>query len=57
MMVVHLLWRQWSSRPRGRVWHFLAMAITFLSVNLGWAFFCMDLPRAFYALGRVVGLG
>jgi alginate O-acetyltransferase complex protein AlgI len=56
MMVVHRVWRRWERRPAGPVWGAAAMVITFVSVNIGWAFFCMDTRRAFFALGRVAGV-
>ncbi|MGH7282620.1 MAG: MBOAT family O-acyltransferase [Polyangiaceae bacterium] len=55
MMVIHRIWRQWSGRPQGRVWNAVALIITFASVNIGWAFFCMDIHRALFALGRITG--
>jgi alginate O-acetyltransferase complex protein AlgI len=54
MMVVHRAWREWERRPTGPFWSACALAITFVCVNIGWAFFCMDLPRALFALGRIV---
>jgi alginate O-acetyltransferase complex protein AlgI len=33
----------------------VAWAITFVTVNLGWAFFCMDLPTATFFLKRLFG--
>jgi alginate O-acetyltransferase complex protein AlgI len=33
----------------------LAVPATFLAVTIGWAFFSMELPRALFALARVVG--
>jgi alginate O-acetyltransferase complex protein AlgI len=56
MMVVHRTWREWNGRPTGRAWNIAALAITFISVNIGWAFFCMDMHRALYALGRIAGV-
>jgi alginate O-acetyltransferase complex protein AlgI len=56
MMVVHRTWQQWDRRPRGSIWRVAATSITFASVNIGWAFFCMDTRRALFALGRVAGL-
>jgi len=47
LLVSHRLWVRWRGEPLrepstiGRV---TAWGITFLTVNLGWAFFCMDLP-------------
>lgn len=55
MMVIHRIWRGWDGRPRGRLWNAIALIITFVSVNVGWAFFCMDIRRAFFALGRIAG--
>jgi alginate O-acetyltransferase complex protein AlgI len=34
----------------------VAVGLTFISVNLGWAFFCMDLRRAVVALTRIARL-
>ena len=31
----------------------LSWALTFVMVNLGWAFFCMDLPTALFFLRRL----
>jgi len=56
MMVVHRAWREWEGRPTGRLWDACALAITFVSVNIGWAFFCMNIPRALFALGRITGV-
>ena len=48
MLTGHRVWREWrgaavEGRPAGRV---LATVVTFVLVNLGWAFFCMDIPTA-----------
>ena len=56
MMVIHRAWGTWEGRPKGPVWSACALVITYLSVNIGWAFFCMDMPRALYALGRIARL-
>jgi alginate O-acetyltransferase complex protein AlgI len=53
MMTVHRAWRRWDNRPSGPVWGATSLIITFMGVHVGWAFFCMDLPRALIALGRV----
>jgi alginate O-acetyltransferase complex protein AlgI len=48
--------RQWSRRlPRlaARVPTFAAIGLTFVAVNVGWAFFCMDIGRATVALSRI----
>ena len=34
----------------------LAVAFTFVLVNLGWAFFCMDMPRVWVAFSRMARL-
>ncbi len=56
MMVIHRAWDRLAT-PRGIAlpWA-VATLITFLGVHVGWAFFCMDLPRALEALGRVIGV-
>ena len=53
MMVVHRLWRAWQRRPTGPLWRVCSLVMTFTCVHIGWAFFCMDLPRALFALGRI----
>jgi alginate O-acetyltransferase complex protein AlgI len=56
MMVVHRGWDRLAA-PRGlRLPTVLATAVTFVGVHIGWAFFCMDLPHALTALGRVFGV-
>ncbi len=34
----------------------VAIAITFVAVNLGWAFFCMDMRRVLVAFSRMARL-
>jgi alginate O-acetyltransferase complex protein AlgI len=51
LLVIH---RAWSSRGL-RMPAAPAIVLTFLAVNLGWAFFCMDIGRATVALGRIFG--
>lgn len=53
MMTAHRFWRGWHGRPSGLVWSAASLLLTFVGVNIGWAFFCMDLPRAWFALARV----
>ncbi len=58
LLVVHRAWTQWRGpapprRPFLRV--ALCCAGTFLWVNLGWAFFCMNLPTAFVFFRRLLG--
>ena len=52
LLVVH---RAWSALGV-RVPTVVAVPLTFLAVNLGWAFFCMDVRRATFALGRIFGV-
>src|SRR5262249_52725113 len=58
LLVGHRFWRK--VRPaelEGNIgWTLFSWALTFVLVNLGWAFFCMDSSRAFFALGRIAGL-
>jgi alginate O-acetyltransferase complex protein AlgI len=57
LLTGHRLWR--SLRPASatpsRAGQMAAWALTFVSVNLGWAFFCMDLPTATFFLRRLFG--
>ncbi|MGD0678779.1 MAG: MBOAT family O-acyltransferase [Polyangiaceae bacterium] len=55
MMIVHRVWRRWSRGPKGPFWDVCALAMTFVGVNVGWAFFCMPLPKAIFALARLGG--
>jgi alginate O-acetyltransferase complex protein AlgI len=56
LLAVH---RTWSKRrgvrraPPSAAGIIAAWAITFLTVNLGWAFFCMDLHTASFFLKRL----
>lgn len=49
------LHRTWTSSGL-KMPSIVAIPTTFLAVNLGWAFFSMDLPRAVFALERIFGL-
>jgi alginate O-acetyltransferase complex protein AlgI len=52
LLVIHHSWRRTGrSLPKA-----LAVPLTFVAVNAGWAFFCMDIRRAAFALGRVIGI-
>jgi alginate O-acetyltransferase complex protein AlgI len=57
LLVVHRLWR--GVRPawleKSTAWMVFCSVATFVAVNLGWAFFCMDLDRALFALSRIMG--
>ncbi len=52
----HRLWRAWlgePTRPPTRAGNLASWALTFSLVTLGWAFFCMDLPTAFFFFHRL----
>jgi alginate O-acetyltransferase complex protein AlgI len=56
LLAVHRGWSKWRDTHHvqpTRFGKYAAWAITFASVNLGWAFFCMDLPTAGYFLKRL----
>jgi alginate O-acetyltransferase complex protein AlgI len=47
LLAGHRLWRQWRGEPStAPVPVFSSRVLTFVLVNAGWAFFCMDLPTA-----------
>jgi alginate O-acetyltransferase complex protein AlgI len=52
LLVVHRVWASFGIRLPGAA----SVALTFAAVNLGWAFFCMDIGRATFALGRIFGV-
>ena len=54
LLVGHRVWRTRFPRAAAAMPDAVAIACTFLLVNLGWAFFCMDMGRALYALSRIV---
>ena len=54
LLVVHRQWRQRLPRLADRVPAALAIGYTFVTVNLGWAFFCMDMRRALVAFSRML---
>lgn len=52
----HRLWRQWRGVPSAnpsRLANFASWLLTFVLVNLGWAFFVMDLPTALFFFKRL----
>jgi alginate O-acetyltransferase complex protein AlgI len=56
LLVAH---RAWQRRPDGwaiRVPQPVAIALTFIVVNLGWGFFCMDMGRVVVAFSRMARL-
>jgi alginate O-acetyltransferase complex protein AlgI len=56
LLAIHRGWSKWRDAHNiqpARFGKYAAWAITFVSVNLGWAFFCMDLPTAGYFLKRL----
>jgi alginate O-acetyltransferase complex protein AlgI len=57
MLVIHRAWRQWRPAPAAPapLWsRSLAWLVTFVSVNLGWAFFCMDMKTAIFFFRRLL---
>lgn len=58
LVVLHRFWTQWRGlAPPDRPFYRSALcgAGTFIWVNLGWAFFCMDLPTAIAFFHRLLG--
>jgi alginate O-acetyltransferase complex protein AlgI len=54
MLVGHRQWRQRCPGLAARMPRAVAISLTFVTVNLGWAFFCMDMHRALFAFSRMV---
>jgi alginate O-acetyltransferase complex protein AlgI len=55
MLAVHRAWRTVrGAAEASAVGEIAAGVLTFVSVNLGWAFFCMDLPTARLFLSRLI---
>jgi alginate O-acetyltransferase complex protein AlgI len=58
LLTTHRLWKTWrgpDARPT-LLGAATGWALTFGSVVLGWAFFCMDLPTAVFFFRRLLGL-
>ena len=57
LLAGHRLWTRWSPPVvQSSRWSLASgWALTFLAVNLGWAFFCMDLPTACLFFRRLAG--
>ncbi len=56
MLCGHRLWSQWRgplTQPDPLPLRLLAWALTFTLVNLGWAFFCMDIHTALFFFYRL----
>jgi alginate O-acetyltransferase complex protein AlgI len=56
LLVCHRLWSRFRGPPvadRWGGWNLLSWGLTFVTVNLGWAFFCMDLPTALFFFRRL----
>ena len=53
LLSIHRLWRAWRPATPGRGAKFGSWLLTFVCVNLGWAFFAMDLPTAMLFLHRL----
>ena len=56
MMLVHRVWRRTVPASSWRLAPYMATALTFVAVNIGWAFFFLDARRAVFALGRITGV-
>jgi alginate O-acetyltransferase complex protein AlgI len=54
LLVVHRQWRERLPRLAAQVPAIVAVIFTFFAVNLGWAFFCMDIGRCWVAFSRMV---
>jgi alginate O-acetyltransferase complex protein AlgI len=57
MLAVHRLWRQvWGTQAwlESSYWTCISWTLTFVFVNLGWVFFCMDLKTALFFLRRLI---
>ena len=59
LLAVHRLWR-WGpgaavAAAGGRVWTMVSWVLTYASVNVGWAFFAMDMKTAGLFLARLGG--
>lgn len=59
LLAVHRAWSQWRqnhiARPPSAAGKIAGWAITFIAVNIGWAFFCMDLPTSMFFFKRLFG--
>lgn len=57
LLCVYRLWSNWRNKfttaPPTAIGKFFGWALTFFMVNLGWAFFCMNLPTAAFFLERL----
>jgi alginate O-acetyltransferase complex protein AlgI len=54
LLVGHRQWRERFPTLAARMPPVVAVGLTFVAVNLGWAFFCMDMRRALFAFSRMV---
>lgn len=56
LLALHRLWQEHGRPwPDTRVTRLAGWALTFVLVNLGWAFFVMDLPTALYFFQQLLG--
>jgi alginate O-acetyltransferase complex protein AlgI len=56
LLVGYRIWRRYCGSLARRIPEVVSIACTFAAVNLGWAFFCMDVNRSWIALSRVLRL-
>lgn len=57
LLALHRLWRTLrplQNGPASRSGRAIGWALTFLFVNIGWAFFCMDLPTSLFYFQRLI---
>jgi alginate O-acetyltransferase complex protein AlgI len=58
MLAIHRAWREFRPLPKSMVaplWRRAgAWLLTFVLVNLAWAFFCMDVKTAVYFFERLI---
>ncbi len=57
LLVLHRLWHARYPALAGRVPRSVSIALTFAAVNAGWAFFCLDVHRAFQVFSRIASAG
>jgi alginate O-acetyltransferase complex protein AlgI len=55
LSVIYRVWESFSEKFRFQLPKSIAVALTFVAVNLGWVLFCLDVKRATFCLGRVMG--
>ncbi len=55
LLCIHRAWRRWRGEPSpSRVLRWAFTGVTFVAVNAGWAFFCMDISTALQFYRRLL---